>query len=240
MEVKYSYELIKDYLDGILDSETSIKIKELLSNDAEARAIAKGILILSKEFDNDDSKIDTYLDSLLDKHRLQISRQSTVSNWSLIKIAAVLTLLIVSGIVLFKTSQVTVSEFVDKELSEPYKSVQVFRNSEVTNLSKGLLAYAHQDYQLASDLFTELDDSEAVFYHGLSQMYLGNYQAAIKLLGSETIHDSRYAEHGQWFEALSLIQLGEVNEAKQVLQKIALDNAFKKEEAKQLILLIGS
>ena len=37
MKTNYNYELIKDYLDRILDAETSKQIEELITNDETAR-----------------------------------------------------------------------------------------------------------------------------------------------------------------------------------------------------------
>ena len=78
MEAKYNYELIKDYLEGLLDSKTAEGVQQLIKNDETAKNIALGILTLDKKFQGNEQAFDAYIDGLLQTQQEIIDRHQVV------------------------------------------------------------------------------------------------------------------------------------------------------------------
>ena len=68
MKSKYDYDIIRDYLHGLVDQETARRIRELIRHDEVARNIAAGILQLEHDFNGDEHEIESYIEELRQKH----------------------------------------------------------------------------------------------------------------------------------------------------------------------------
>jgi hypothetical protein len=234
MNGKYNYELIKDYLDGILDTETSNRVKTLIDNDENARAIAKGILLLQQKSENDEA-IDKYLDNLLSSQQ-KVINQNIKSGipFSWLKIAAVITLLAVSSLVVYRLSQPDLIDLVERELAVPYKSSVTLRDSE-SSITDAMLAYNNGDYKTASELFKGKRSAESIFFNGLSHLYSGNYTEAVLLLNSSALSSSRFKEQSRWYLALAYLSDGEKEQAKNVLISINRKGHYKQNKATSIL-----
>ncbi len=233
----YSYELIQDYLDGILDSKTSRSIGSLLKNDETARDIAKGILLLRKKFNEEE--IDDYLNEMLDINQSVIKDNIEKDDFVWVKIAAALAFLIISGLAIFHFIEPDLSNIVAQEISEPYTATVVFRDGETSVLSKAFTAYSNKDFAKAVSYFNESTGVKALFYKGLCYLYLGDYQLAITTLEDTELIGSRFEEQSRWYVALAYIEVGNKAKARDVLNKIiTFDGHYKHKKAVQLIKLI--
>ncbi|MEM1002836.1 MAG: hypothetical protein AAGH46_09320 [Bacteroidota bacterium] len=230
-----NYELIQDYLDGLLDQEASLKVGKLIDNDEVAYNIAKGILLLRKEFVHDESQIEEYLNSIYKRQQSLFKLQKTSKYATWLKIAAVLTVVTVSAFITYRFYQPSLEEMINAELAVPYKGTVAFRDSQKTELSAGLTAYVDENYLRAAELLEGINDAEAVFYHGLCRLYLEEYETAIKLFNSDIVEQSRYAIHSSWFLALSYYKLGDRENVRKLLKKIIAQNHYKKTEAIKLL-----
>jgi hypothetical protein len=239
MNGKYNYELIKDYLDGILDTNTSNRVKALINNDENARAIAKGVLLLQQKSENDEA-IDKYFDNLLSSQQKVINQNiKSRTPFSWLKIAAVITLLAVSSLVVYRLSQPDLIDLVERELAVPYKSSVTLRDSENV-VNDGILAYNSGDYKTASELLKKSTSTEEVFFYGLSELYLKNYERAIVPLNGAELTDSRFEEQGRWYLALAYILANDELSAKATLMKIVVRKShYKYHNARRLLDQMG-
>ncbi|MEQ9403329.1 MAG: hypothetical protein RIM99_07090 [Cyclobacteriaceae bacterium] len=241
MKENYNYELIKDYLDGLLDSETSEKLRMVLSKDETARAIANGILILEDRFKTDE-EVDKYLDAQLAKNTNFIrASESRKRPFGFLKIAASIVLIAVSSLTIYQFSISSVADIVDKELSNPYQAAVVTRGSEsVSNFEKGILLYNEMKYSEALVVLKNEESQRAGFFRGLCQLYMNEYQYAIEELKNQDLETSRYQEQSRWYLMLSYLKSGQQDEAKGILNTITeRKNHFRLKEARRLSALLN-
>ncbi len=226
MTSKYDYDIIRDYLHGLTDQETAKRIHELIRTDEVARNIATGILQLEHDFDGDETQIENYIESLHQKQLDLINRKNNVRvfSGSWIAIAAAVLIVAVIGSVVVLSGE----SMLDKELSEPYP-YSAERGSDVND---GFRFYQNRDYRNAISRLND-DDATAVFYKGLSYLYVGEYQNAITSFSS--LETSRYNEQARWFTALALLKSGKITEGKIVLNAIVSNNGYKSSEARELL-----
>jgi len=236
MEAKYNYELIKDYLEGLLDSKTAEGVQQLIKNDETAKNIALGILTLDKKFLGNEQAFDAYIDGLLQTQQEIIDRHQVVrKSFPWVKIAATVLLIAVVGLASYRYLQPNLMELVNQEISTPYPNTPTFRSS-TTALDKGYTAYLKGDYSEASALLSKFDNAESLFFNGLCQLYLGNSQKAVELFNKADLSTTRYEEQGAWYAALAYVSLNEIDRAKIILLKISTSqNHFKKDRAELLL-----
>ncbi len=233
----YSYELIQDYLNGILDSKTSRSISSLIKNDETARDIAKGILILQEKFD--EVEIDDYLNEMLEINQNVIKANAEKNVFLWVKMAAAVAFLIISGLVIFHFIEPDLSNFVAQEMSVPYAANVVFRDGETSALSNAFTAYSNKDYEKALNYFNKSTDVKALFYKGLCHLYLGDFQLAITVLDNEELIGSRFEEQSRWYTAMAYVEAGDEEKAREVLNEIIKHKGhYKYKKAVQLIKLV--
>ena len=237
MPSQYDYDLIRDYLHGLVDRNSASEIADLIAKDETARSIAEGILLLEKNFQND-RDIESYLENFRQTQLKTIQSFATDGRRTRIlwlKVAASLILVALIGFVfrLTRTSADAIA-IVDDELSHRYAVSNLVRSSgETTPLELGLEYYAAQEYQEALRYFKRAaggtgDLATLTFYEALSQLYSGNYQEAIRLLQTEVIKKSRYIQQARWHLALAAIKGGDHQVAKETLSAISQDQLHYK------------
>jgi hypothetical protein len=246
MKSQYDYDIIRDYLHGLVDKQTATEIGELIKKDEIARGIAEGILRLDKEFKEDDVAIDTFLENLRQKqltliHQYERPVRITKKLW--FRIAASLLLLVIAG---FAISMVVFAPDyhaqIDAELAQPYPISNLFRSeSESSPQEKGYQLYTQGDYAGAIRYLEQVssedkDIASVTFYNALSNLYSGKYNRASVLFESHNIGNSRYSDQAQWYRALALIKADNKNKAIEVLTAITGDKLhFKREAALELL-----
>lgn len=232
MKSKYDYEIIRDYLHGLVDQDTARRIRDLIRNDDIARSIAAGILQLEHEFDGDEQQIETYIEELRERHLKLIARpQGKQASFGWMKLAAAILIILVAGAVIWLT--LFNRSVLEKELSQPYALTAIDRGSGDVNA--GFEFYLKGDYSNAIKAFGDVaGDASVTFYKGLSYLYSGDYENAVTVLGS--LDGSRYKEQAAWFGAIALVKAGKVDEAREELRRInRAGDQFKSEDAGQLL-----
>ncbi len=236
MKSKYDYELIRDYLDGLLDKDAADKVHELLRTDEVARNIAAGILHLDHEFKGDEHALEAYLEALRLKQLHKIEKTSAFS-LSGLKIAAALLLLLTSAAVLWLLLS-RGNSVLEQELSTPYPMATATRESQ--NESEASTAFGHYAagrYEQAIIAFGSADKNpEVIFYTGLSQLYSNHTSEAVATFDSPSLKTSRYREQASWFHALALIKDKRIPEARQNLEAIRADTSHYKSETAAALL----
>jgi tetratricopeptide (TPR) repeat protein len=243
---KYKYEIINDYLNGLLDSKTSKQIGELIKTDETARSIAHGILLLDKEFRGDEKAVEAYLEKLGQKQLKLISKETqskSITKTVWFRVAAALLLLVATAAILrLLVSTPDFNTIVSKELAQAYPVSNLVRSDGIeSSKERGYQLYSEGNYESASEYFEKAiaaDNSEAsiVFYNGLCNLYTGNYERANSVLASDAIAESRYVQQAQWYRALALLKSNQKAKAIEILRIITgNERHFKYEVAVQLM-----
>ncbi len=239
---KFSYELIKDYLDGFLDEKTSAEVREYLANNDVGADIARGILLLEEKFKKDDEAIDGYLDNLLGKQQqlLTNNNRESVKRRTPLLVAAAVSLLALSTFALWLFDQPTSEEIVARELSQPYAAVTIVRaGGEDSNFEKAMLQYSAGDYAESIQLFeqalaAEENSTTAKFYMGLSFLYNNQPKQSATYLRHSVEPHNRFQEQARWFLTLAYLQSDQTHEAQQILKEILEQQTYKHEQARKL------
>ncbi|HZY81949.1 MAG TPA: hypothetical protein VFE50_20640 [Cyclobacteriaceae bacterium] len=234
MNSKYDYDIIRDYLHGLVDQETARRIRDLIREDEVARNIAAGILQLEHEFNGREEEIESYIEGLRLKQLTLINvqgRSRHIRAW--MKIAATILIIAVAGSVVWLT--IGKSDLVEDELRNPYPLTVADRGNNEVN--KGFEFYQKGEYRKAIASFgQEADDVSTIFYNGLSNLYAGEYEKAVALLGTLSLKESRYKEQAEWYRAIGLLKAGREEEAKASLEKIRDQSQHYKSTAAEKIL----
>ena len=200
MPSQYDYDLIRDYLHGLVDRNSASEIAELIAKDETARSIAEGILLLEKNFQND-RDIESYLENFRQTQLKTIQSFASEGRRTRVlwlKVAASLILVALIGLV-FRVTRTSTDgiALVDDELSHRYAVSNLVRSpGETTPFEVALERYSAGDYSEALRNFklaaggTE-DLATLTFYEGLSHLYSGNYQESMLLLQTEVIRKNR-------------------------------------------------
>jgi tetratricopeptide (TPR) repeat protein len=244
--MKYDYEMIHDYLHGLLDSEASKGVSELIKTDETARSIAQGILLLDKKFNGDENAVETYLENFAKKQSNVISKETqpkAVSKAIWFRIAAALLLVAAVGaVVRLFVSTTNVNDLVNAELARAYPVSNLVRGDGAESFKeKGYQLYSEGNYANASEYFGKAlaennNDASVIFYNGLCNLYNGNYEKANSMLSSDMIADSRYLEQAQWYRSIAYLKSNDKVNAAKILKAIAgNEKHYKNEVAVQLV-----
>ncbi|MEQ8903867.1 hypothetical protein [Ekhidna sp.] len=243
METKYNFELIKDFLDGTLDVNTSNQISSLIKQDETARDIAKGILLLKNKFDND-GELEAYLNKTLSAN-LDLIVEKTLtekSTFPFLKIAAAFVLIAVSTSLLIQYPSPTLNKLVNEEIAVVYQVPPTFRDSgkESDVFSQAMVAYSSGEFLQAAELLKADESSQVIFYRGLSYLYAKEYDKSIEQLSKHDLIKSRYKEQARWYLTLAYLKSNNIDRAKEELQDIVeASNHYKTERASELLDLLS-
>lgn len=124
------------------------------------------------------------------------------------------------------------------------RSDAVFEEKEVEityvdYLEQTLDYFQNEKYKKALQQFETIlhqyeDDVNANFYAGLCAFNLENYETAQSFFKKAySLQYGNFKEEANWFEALSLLKQNKKAPAKKMLEKIAKDNGFYAEQAKE-------
>jgi tetratricopeptide (TPR) repeat protein len=244
--MKYNYEIINDYLHGLLDKKMSKEISELLRTDETARSIAQGILLLEKKFKGDENAVESYLENFGQRQLKLVAKEAqpkTFTKTVWFRMAAALLLLVAVGaLVRLMMSTPDLETLVNQELAQAYPVSNLVRSDGAESYKeKGYQLYSEGNYAGASKYFDKAleenkSDASVIFYNGLCHLYAGSYEKANLLLSSEVIAESRYVEQAQWFGAIAYIKSNDKSNAIKILKVITRNEKhFKYEVAFKLM-----
>lgn len=237
MDTKYNYELIEDYLNGLLSEEASKKISALIETDAVARDIANGILLLKNKFKTDEATEEYLNERLAIQNNLITQNNRKSLSW--LKVAATIVLVLVSGLVIYNiTANQNGQELVAQALEVPYPMIAVSRGDDTNDdLNEAISAYESRNFAKAAASYTKLEQSTTIkFYLGLSYLYNDNLDEAIAKLSDRALQESRFSDQCEWYLALAYFKAGEANKSKAILHGIANnDKHYVNQEARDLL-----
>ncbi len=235
MDKRYNYELIKDYLDGLLDENTSREMAILIESDEVAASIAKGIIQLKERFE-DDEELENYLSKLLNRNTSYGNSRSFMA-----KIAASILILFSIGYSVYFYMSNSLMKMVNSELSEPYDyALSVRTNNETTVFDEAMAYYNSRNYSEAANLLSEMNTPLAKFYYGISLVQLEKYDGAIQELQSPELMKTRFKDQAEWYAILCYVKLKQKDKAISILEpRLSNRTNFKLEEAKELLRLLN-
>ncbi len=246
-----SLEILLDYLCGILNYDAKRRLEDQIQNSEELSAIVSGLEVYFNQIGQDRAKMEAYIkeSGLLPEEKMNTGNQpseKSTNTFSLFRIAAVITLLIVSAVTYYLlVDQNSVSELALAQLSQPYSAPEVVRGDQeqVTELwSIAGSYYSQKNYQDAIQTITEIDkldgdDPRSSFYLGLCYLYQqerNSHQAEIEL---KKVKDVRHflGIRATWYLALTYIVSDRPEEAKPLLKKVIEMDDYKSKQARELI-----
>lgn len=227
---KYDYDIIRDYLHGLVDKETDRNIRELIRTDDVARNIAAGILQMEHEFNGNEEEMEAYIEALRQK-QLKLVKKGGNERRTWMRLAAAILVVVVSGAVVWLMNR---GDLLEKELASPYPLATLDRGSPG---EEAYALYINSEFKRAISEFAKVPmDANVAFYKGLSHLYVGEYNDAAVMLDSEILKSSRYYDQASWFRALALIKADKKSEAKEILERIGSNPAnYKSTEARRLL-----
>jgi len=245
--VKYT-EWIDSYVGGELSQEERMKFEAELSVNPD----------LAKEFHLEQDLSNALAqDDLLDFRAkcLEAQQELNLSEKKLVKVvhitrkywyaaASMLLIgLIVGGFLVFSPG----SYSTEKIFKMYYKSDEtlVTRSGNV-NIAEALKFFAQGEFQTAQDLFDKIlledpDNFAVIYYSGISNIELKNYNEAIKRF--ETVinnGDNLYIENAEWYLGLAYLADGDVNKAEGIFNVIvSKTDHYYNSEARSILEKMG-
>lgn len=242
MNKKYNYELIRDYLYGRVDKKTADEVSAHIRTDDITRSIALGIVLLDK-MASDEEGAQQYLDAFQCQQLERIGQptQSWSSMAIITKVAASLILIVSVGFVVYRLSQPSINDLLEKELKTAYTVPMLTRGDGASTLDKAFQLYVEKEYEMAAQQFQiswQNDSTQmiALFYGGLSLLYANKDQAALVLLQHSALKSSRFEQQAKWYSTMALMKLGNLETAKTWLNDMATNEAhFKAQEVRYFL-----
>lgn len=172
-------------------------------------------------------------------------RKGRFTKTNIIRIAGLSAAAVIAAI--FVINNLIPSNNIDRLYGAYYKPMVVFSpvtRSLNTNLS-GLYAeaiemYKKGDYQSAAAGFATImqGDSSFIatrFFAGVTQMELGNYSQAAKLLTGVIGNSQEYRKEAQWYLGLACLKTGEYSKTIACFEALAGTDGFYRDQARKLL-----
>lgn len=254
MEKEY-WKKLEEYAQGKLQGEEQAKIEAWLAEDEEARTVLEGIRELQRQIPDDSERAafkqktrDDIVQAMASK--LGANQQNPKEPalkptyrkpWPAIVAAASVALLIGLGVWLLMPTSPSSDAIMADMLEEPYEisKVNLMGSGADKDIPAWQKAYEAGEYQ---KVITELSgkeslEDEALFFLGMSHLYLGEYKTATDLLQNPQLRSSKpYGQQSKYFLAIALVKTNEIALAMKELREIAdAEKWWRQEEATQLL-----
>ncbi len=159
-------------------------------------------------------------------------------------IAAML-LIFVAVFTVLQNDSMTTSEVYDTYF-QTYEAPSVVRDasgSELTNWETAARLYSEKKYRDAIPYFTraleEVPQYLSEYYKGMCNLNLDGayYQRAITALDIVLETDNDYREQAQWYKALTLLKMNQIEEARTLFETIVAQQTFNYQQAEEILKL---
>jgi tetratricopeptide (TPR) repeat protein len=246
--VRYT-ELIDSYFDEELDETSKKKFEAELSVNRD--------LALEFQLENDLTKA-LLQDDLIDFRAKCFEAQNEINlaNRKMVKIvhitrkywyaaaSALLIGLVVGGLFLFNPKEYS-AEKLFKMYYNSGETIGLSRSGNV-DMAEALRYFSKNDFATAEGLFekiltTDQNNFAVVYYSGISNIEMKNYQKAIILFESIiNDKDNLYVENAEWYLGLTHLAAGQIDEADAIFVKIAsTPGHYYNKEANSVLEKIG-
>jgi len=239
--------IIEQYLEGSLDEQEKTSVESRAESDKDF----KELINLHKEV-NESIRDEAFfrLHRLIEKVSAEYIEiddasippvRSSWMNKGFMRIAAIL-LVILSAAVILKMTLINPSdpEKIYNRYYQAYDADVISRSgiSEEITLDRAIGNYNNGNYQEALQILNEVlrmdqQNYMAWFYKGLTYMESDQPVEAVKSFKSVPEQwDSLYKEHRDWYLALTLLHMGQVDEAAELFSKIGEGGAYYADKAR--------
>lgn len=244
-EHKYSTELLIDYVDGLLDPATEVRVRSILERDEEARGILSGIHHYYEQHGKDREGLEHFLamhaedvpsfgeENSAAESSTKVRSIGSVA-WKLVAVAAMIALI---ATVWTNMDQPSHGELIAMHSQEVYEFPAQTRGDD--GFAQLFSLFEAGNYQGVIDLESsvQLEDTQSMerLVIALSYFHLKQWDSAEAKLRACRAEDSRFVQHATWHLALTLGQKGSWNEAKPLLKELVEAQGYKQKEAEELL-----
>jgi len=246
--------IIEEYLDQTLSMEERDAVEARLASDKDF----SDLIALHKEVnesigDRELIELHHLIEKVSAEYLRRNRKQEAVIKPILykkfiIRIAAILIIMVASGMII-KTlffDHVNTEKLFGKYYTT-YEADVISRSapSGTTTLDQAVLNYTNGEYSEALNLLDALVQQDgknylAWFYKGLSCLETDQTGEAVHSFRTiPESWDSPYAEHRNWYLALSLLRQGDITDASQILSGISSANGYYDRQAEKLYLKLS-
>ncbi|RMG31502.1 MAG: hypothetical protein D6730_01305 [Bacteroidetes bacterium] len=248
-----NYELLADYVDGLLETTQRKQLAEAISKSEEAAMIVEGIRQYYALHGHDREGLEAYLDELAARFGQEVLAAPPPTLGGMLRrrpwlrVAAVVLLLVGLLPVLLWLARpwgMDAEALIAQHLEQPYPLPNVQRGDTHDLRNAAYQAYHEGQYSLMiqrleaalGDQSGQLTDFDR-FYLGLSHLYTGDYAGAIDLLRPlEQGQAPRFEQQARWYLALAYLRQGQREAAMGLLQEVAhTEGHFRQQEALRLL-----
>jgi tetratricopeptide (TPR) repeat protein len=238
--------LISKYLEGDLDPLTNARFEETLKNDPVLRTEMK--LYQEVEQALSESEMMNFRHQLKELHEdlvPEFEKSMSRPPSRLVRVAAAAGFLMIIGIgTLSLLNKEAVNDRILDKFYRPYDMTMVNRSGNAninTIMNRALIHYNNKEYREAVVLFEELLDKDPTqmatrLYCGISYFEIREYQKAGNSFNQIIQqNDNLYIEQAEWYMGFCMIMKEEKEKAIRQFVKIAEENGYYSEKAKQII-----
>ncbi len=242
-----SHSLLQKYLHNELTSEEQAAFQKLRREDPDFDQEAEAAAFIAARRRLDAKK---RWQGLLAEKEKEVKKPKVIPlRRQMFKWASVAALFVLAGLswYLFRPAS-GVENLVEKEIHLRYPSPVVLMGESQEeepppDWRAAIKAYQEGQYDLAIALINKLlsekpGRAEQHFYLGLSYLYASKpdyLQAVANFESSKQLQIAQFGAQADWFIALAFIRLGDKMKAKTILEKIVLQDGWKKESALKIL-----
>lgn len=241
MKVNYDHiDLIERYLDDELSEEELVMFSEKLDQDPnfnklyfEMDQLLEGIRRSAKESTVDEKLAKLEMALPVRKKIIKNDSETPIINlWSIvmrnrIAVAAMLSLLIVSALVLTNINNGSSPETLFVEYYQPFENQAGAKRSisDKEKLDYAMMEYDKGNYDEAIEIFEEIEikDENRIqiwMYGGITYLELDKVEKAIENFQNIIQTDSEYELEAKWYLSMCYLKTGEKAQAKPLLEEI--------------------
>ncbi|MFY7827650.1 MAG: tetratricopeptide repeat protein [Flectobacillus sp.] len=155
----------------------------------------------------------------------------------LVSVAAAAVVIILTGI-LFINQTPTPEEYARLYIKDNLSTLPTTMSDQNDVLSQGVNCYNEGAFEKALALFKQLtSNTQALEYQGLCHLQLKQYPQALSVFGRIAQNKELLENKGKFYEAITLLQMGQKEKAKTIFIEITESNEdiFGKQEAEELL-----
>jgi len=241
MPKDYSFEDIARYLEGQMEKDEIQDFEKTLDEDNSLKmAVASqqethlAVELYSRSVIKDKVKS---IHNQIKSQEIQSSRPG----FSVMRIAATVSILLMVGLGYFYVSQNYNSNQLADNAFElyPNRFNNMGERAEGA-FNRGLTAYDNKNYDEAISQFKLVEDQntqflDAQFYLGVSYLGSDNFSMASTQFEYILARESMYVESAEWYLSLCYLQLDEVEKAKSILQTVVDSGGARATTAQELL-----
>jgi hypothetical protein len=234
-----SLELLADYVEGLVDKNTALRIEKHLSDNESDKLVTEGIRHYLASHPGDRAGLEDYLSAPLPPSLNQTPpspRGSVIPIW--LKVTAVAAALL-AAVWLFFPEQKTYDELLAQYTTSQVELPFVVRSDEADIANRVFSLYDSRNYSEVQSALKGVDlanlSAEVRLVHAISTFHLGEFERSLGELEPLIAEQSRLSPYVLWYAALAELNLNHRGEALVHLVKLHENRQFRTAEAQDLL-----